>query len=263
MVNVLIAGESYLPECTVVTQLIKLYAISKTDSDPRFRAFMGEGDDLAKNFRDMIDVSLRRLPHDAVLKDPYLTLNLKDWRDLFKEDRMIVVVRDPRDVVSSMLTVLRKERAKANVAEAVDFIAPFYSEIEKIRRTAMPNLLFVRYEDLVGRAPDAMKKLSDFVGRDLNVSGEESSVDSPYLKDTSNPYHSKLYGRPVTDERIGAYADTLTEGELKVVQDKLADALDAWYADRVGKQFHKSRLQRLGAKTSRELARLRRRMVRS
>ena len=263
MVNVLIAGEAYLPECTIVTQLIKLYAISKTDSDPRFRAFMGEGDSLTQNFRDLIDVSLRGLPDDAVLKDPYLTLHLKEWRDLFRDDRMIVVVRDPRDVVGSMLTVLRKEKPRANVAEAVDFIAPFYSEIDKVRRTAMPNLLFFRYEDLVGRAPDEVRKLGEFVGRDLSVSEEDFSRRQSLSQRYVQPLPLEFYGRPVTDERIGAYADVLTDAEIKVVADRFADALDTWYADRVGNEFRRSRLQRLHAKTSRELARFKRRMARN
>jgi hypothetical protein len=260
MLNLMISGDAYLPECTIVTQLIKLYAISKNAKDSRFRVFMGDGPDLTRNFRDLVAVSLRSVPRDAVLKDPYLTMHLREWRDLFQDERMIVMLRDPRDVVSSMLVVLRKTERRAKVEEAVDFIAPFYAEIEKVHRRPIADILFVRYEDIVAHAPAEMSKLSQFVGRELRASPSGASLKRADFMDASNPYHSDLSGRAVTDERIGAYATTMTEEEVKLVGDRFADTLDLWYRDRVGTKFRRSGVRRLAPKVTRELARLAKRL---
>ena len=124
MLNFMLAGRRYLPECTIITRFIDLYALCKNESDPRYKTFMGEGAALKRDFENIINTSLRDTPKDAVLKDPYLCLYFQEWRDLFPNEPMIVIIRNPLDAVTSMLGVLRRTNANAEVTRAIDPKAP-------------------------------------------------------------------------------------------------------------------------------------------
>ena len=131
MLNLMISGDKYLPECTIITEFLRLYSLCKNDPDPRYKTFMGGDGVLEKTFAEILKFAMRGVAKDAVLKDPNLCLYLPEWQEFFPQDRMVIIIRDPRDAVGSMLAVLRRTNADATVRQAIDVVAPHFFQIEK------------------------------------------------------------------------------------------------------------------------------------
>lgn len=212
MLNIIVSGQEYLHECTIVTEFIRLYSICRNDPDPRYKVYMGSGHELMSNFREILKTSLRRLADTAVLKDPNLCLYLREWQEFFPRDRMIVAIRDPRDVVASMLAVLRKSKPLAEVHQAIGVVAPHFFEIEKVAES-IENLLVVRYEDIVSKEEDTLNVLREFTGRELTfVPGLEDRFDQ------QNPFHTELFGCELSKKQIGSFRYRLTKDEIETVE---------------------------------------------
>src|SRR5579871_6045341 len=171
MMNLILSGPDYAPECTIVTEFIRLYSICKNDPDPRYQMYMGSGAVLRSSFVETLKIATRQLPDTAVLKDPNICLYTNEWRDLFPQDRMVVVIRDPRDVVSSMLTVLRRKNPNADVSSAIEAVAPHFFQIEKCA-VGVRDIFVIRYEDVVLGAKQALTALTSFVGHELALTYE-------------------------------------------------------------------------------------------
>ncbi len=225
MLNVMLSGDGYLPECSIITEFVKLYHTCKYDNDQRYKTFLGENNQLKENFSAILNISLKETPKYAVLKDPNLCLYLDDWRELFPDDRMVMIVRDPRDVVGSMLQVLRRTKPRASVRKAMRAVAPHLLAIGRASQTD-DKLLIVRYEDVVAQKHETISLLSKFTGIDLAQRRE-----SAYQFDNANPFYSELYGKRVTDERVGAYAAQLSTAEECAVLYRFSDFLDRYFPD--------------------------------
>lgn len=220
MLNLMLSGRSYLPECTALTEFIRLYSLWKSDSDPRYKTFMGECKALTCSFSDIMSVCLRRMPNTAILKDPNLCLYIREWGELFPDDRMVIIIRDPRDVVSSMLTVLRKTNPSADVNQAIDVVAPHFFQIEKDVEAAN-NILVVRYEDVALGRQDVLNSVKSFTGVTLS-----SNYESAYEFDRDDSFITGLFGKPVSDERIGVHKALLNESELNRVYEIFCGIID-------------------------------------
>jgi len=123
-------------------------------------------------------------------------------------------------------------------------------------------VLVVRYEDLVTRAAKPVEKLRQFPGRELQGLSDSRPIDTPYLPGQSDPFYSPLYGRPLTDRRIGVHRDLLTRYELDVVSEAFGDVVERRFKDFVGEHNCKRRLGLPAFKLNRELTRLGKNLVR-
>lgn len=227
MLNFIVAGDEYLPECTIITELVRLYSVCMNDDDQRFKTFMGEGDELKKKFSAILRTALSGIPENAVLKDPNICLYLSAWRELFPADRMIIIIRDPRDTVSSMLQVLRKTNQKATVRQAIEVVAPHYFEVDRAAlRTE--KLIMVRYEDVSSLDTGTMRLLSEFVNRQLSTAREIT-----YNFNSNDPFYSPLYGKPVVNEQVGSYKTRLTQAETREIMDVFSGIISRFFADRL------------------------------
>lgn len=225
MLNFAIAGDRYLPECTIITEFVRLYSVCVNDTDRRFKAFFGERAAAKEKFSAILKTALSGTPDDAVLKDPNLCLYLNEWRELFPNDRAVIIIRDPRDVVSSMLQVLRKTNPGAKVRQAIDAVAPHFFEIDRADLQT-DKILTVRYEDIVSSKRGTINVLSGFLGRPLSTMHQSS-----YKFDQSDPFFSNLYGKPVVSERIGCYKTQLTQVELREVVNVYSGIISRYFPD--------------------------------
>ena len=226
MLNVIMSGQNYFPECTIVTEFLRLYSVCKNDPDPRYKVYMGSGHELKSNFAEILNSSVRRLADTIILKDPNLCLYIPEWQEFFPRDRMVLTIRDPRDVVASMLAVLRKTNPRADVRQAIDIVAPHFFEIEKVAG-GIDNLLVVRYEDIVRKRGNTLDLLRTFTERELNL-----MPDLEDRFDKQNPFHTDLFGRTLSEERIGAFREALTEDEIETVWSIFCGIIDRRFRSR-------------------------------
>ena len=174
--------------------------------------------------------------HHLVLKEPHLTLYFPELAELLPQARFLVIVRDPRDAVASMVRV--GERLRASGADDIftrmfslrDMGAlgrhylSFYEPVLRAAGDAVlaGRLLIVRYEDLVNDPGHTLAEAGRFAGVDVSAldltQGDDSEAlearrDAPYKR----AWLTGLDARAVTDERIGASRKVLSEAEMRTL----------------------------------------------
>jgi hypothetical protein len=177
-----------------------------------------------------------------VLKDPEMTRFFPDLMSLLPEAHFVVMVRDPRDVVASLLAVGRKlldqqqggllaEAARTrNIRALCHHFKAFYAPVLACPDEVLwAQTLFVRYEDLVQDTEAILGNLSEFTG--LNLAGLNPYTDFNtghvhYADRKESPYFSALYGKGITDTRIGTFTEVLTDAEVQAVESVCREFLD-------------------------------------
>lgn len=119
--------------------------------------------------------------------------------------QILLVLRDPRDVLVSHyfstryshpvlnpeFYVLKEKAEKLSIDEYVLFIAPDF--LERYRRyramISKPNVLFLRYEDLVADPKKFEERLQEFTGLSLNPGEIVSPAD--FVQEQENPFAHK------------------------------------------------------------------------
>lgn len=134
------------------------------------------------------------------------------WPDL----RVLLVVRDPRAVVASNLAVpfgmsrpgLLAERWRADQRLVVE-----------AERSLGPRALRLRYEDVVADPDGARRRIADHlgVGHDIDPSGGARYVAWETWKSRVD--------EPVTDVRVDAWREVLTERDVALVERICADSM--------------------------------------
>jgi len=165
-----------------------------------------------------------------VLKDPMLTRLVPLVYELVPTAHLLVMVRDPRDMVASLLEVerrshtqgqqLRIEGAEARARE----IGGAYAGILNCRTPGFADrVLFVRYEDLVRNPRETIDRIGQQTGASLDMvdPGHPAprtryELHSPQAR--KSPWYNALCGKPITDVRIGVGQETLDRAQLASVE---------------------------------------------
>ena len=167
----------------------------------------------------------------AALKSILLAENMHVLHDLMPNARFLVIVRDPRDIASSMIRVGERQ-------DALGIFSQFPRDIEvlaKIIMAAYQVILskeftgkefkslsqvtkVIRYEDLVADATGIVNQLGEWLGIDIpesEVAPFASSLRNFDSKESRNDaFYSENWGKAVTRQTIGNYQDTLSAEEL-------------------------------------------------
>ena len=225
----------FLPECSLITEQIDLYKRMLSYESTRFQAYFSNRENLLGFYRDNVARLLDQVARfsqksDAktlVIKDPLLCLYFEHIKDIFPPHKLVVIVRDPRDVLASMKNVFARKGQKWKVRASASELLTYFSLIEDYQRRADKDCIFVRYEDLVA---GKTTKLQDFLQKKIdNVA--VSQIDVSTLKkqiDSSDPYYSELYLQPTTKEKIGSYAKILSTVEIAYIEDVFAGEMEHW-----------------------------------
>jgi len=167
-----------------------------------------------------------------VLREPHLTLFFPELAELIADCRFLCVVRDPRDIVASMIEVGARLAAGesrgdamtrlfasrdigAIAAHALSFYAPLLHANQPALRE---RTTFVRYEDLVQRPAEYLGHLRSLTGLalahyDPARPADTGVVDYANRRPYEQAWNSNLYGQRVEDSRVGHHAEVLTAAE--------------------------------------------------
>jgi hypothetical protein len=250
LVYSLIAGESFLPECTFVSTLTKVFdEIYKYGDEERFGYYGHTLANLVEIFKkpiyDFLYTAVLKVGRVStnrfIYKDPMLTLYL-DYFPLFFNDsyKVVFCVRDPRDAVTSMFNVLRKKNNEddtdAVFEEAMNFLFPFYRTIYQLDEALVnidrDKLIFIKYEDLVSGDNETVQGLENFLGMTINLQGVDG-VMKDRLDETS-PFYSENYGKPITTHPVGRYKDSLTSDQIIRIEHVFSYYMDRLKYKRIG-----------------------------
>lgn len=225
----------FMPECSLVTQQVELYHRTLRYCDPqRFAAYFGDREFLLAYFRAniarLIDrAAMLNQTGDArilVIKDPCLSLYLEDLGDLLPPHRLIVLVRNPLDVVASMKTVAGRRKERWRPAAVAGGLLQYYLRIGQHASRAGRDCLLLRYEDVVTGDRQALR---DFLG-DIRLADHVATDTTAVAArlDSRDPFFSEHYLRPTTSERIGAYRKTLSLSEIVRIETMYSGIMRDW-----------------------------------
>ncbi|WP_457651486.1 sulfotransferase [Rhodocaloribacter sp.] len=233
------------PEAHYLRCLIASYRLAKNSLTHQIPQFFDDADDFRTFNAGIIErfvTRTRRRFSDArhlVLKDPEMTKSFPDLFELMPAARFICMVRDPRDVVASLLRVGEKMLAKGrndfvaaatrarDVGRLCRYFTGFYAPLWPERDERFwERTLFVRYEDLVTNPEGVLEDVQAFTGLDLAHVTQSDDFDTgtvDYSARTDSPWFSKLYGKGISGARIGVYDGALSSEEIALVEHLCAD----------------------------------------
>ncbi|HBI44217.1 MAG TPA: hypothetical protein DDY78_15395 [Planctomycetales bacterium] len=154
-------------------------------------------------------------------KTPEHTGLLPSVRRLYPEAKILVLYRDGRDVASSLT---RMPWMSPNLY--VNFIVWLYynSIVQEERRAERPNTYFARYEDIVADPKKEFKRILHFLGADYEPAVAAGHGNREGVPEREMAWKSRAL-QPITNERIGAFRQELTNGEIEILERLGRDAL--------------------------------------
>lgn len=171
-----------------------------------------------------------------VLREPHLTVLFPELAELLPKAKFLCIVRDPRDVLASMIKVgarLKDQGTETDIMSRLflsrDIPAlcrhylSFYGPALKAGSGALKQrLLLLRYEDLVGAPEAEVAKVREFTGIGLKnfdpgKNLETGRVDFSKLDKYRKAWTSPENSQKITDTRIGTYKEVLSEAECAAV----------------------------------------------
>jgi len=224
-----------MPECSLVTQQVELYHRTAHHCDPqRFAAYFGDREFLRAYCRDNIARLIDRaalLNHSEnartlILKDPCLCLYLEDLVEVLPTHRLIVLVRNPLDVIASMKAVTGRRKEKWRINSVARELLQYYLQINRHAARSDLGCLFLRYEDVVTGNRHALSGILEGIGLTDHVATDMDTIAAKL--DASDPFFSEHYLRATTSERIGAYRKTLSLFEIVLIETMYANIMRDW-----------------------------------
>jgi len=155
-----------------------------------------------------------------------------------------VCVRDPRDIVASMVDVGKKQEAmgrKNQYPRVIDHL------VKIVNSSYMPSLVntsdqfrknsfVVEYKSLIEDPRETIAFMEESTGLDLGgfepaENWKSSKVNIEKLKNEGAPFITEHWGRPITSASLGAYKEKLSPEEIIAIEDACRPLFDLFNFD--------------------------------
>ncbi len=179
-----------------------------------------------------------------ILKEPHLTMYWPHLYELVPDAWFLMMVRDPRDVIASMIRVGERQKeigqnylfTDRNILKLCEHFVAFYRpafevEDEGFRR----RLAVVPYEDVVNDPRTTLQQIADFTDIPFDTIDPGADPDTGVVQLDAisssrhfQPWSTEVNGKRLTPSRIGRYQEVLTPEETRQVEEYLADFFE-WF----------------------------------
>ena len=159
-----------------------------------------------------------------VQKAPVMTTLFSEINDLIPNSLFIVMLRDPRDAISSQIERIRKKplnRINKNVGAYLHDYVGRYAKLIQFKHLFSDNLLFIKYENLIFDSKSIMQKLRKFTSLKLEIDPTEQEWE--YRRPETEDGHTSLDGKPLSSQSIGNYKNILNAEQLQYIESKRGD----------------------------------------
>ena len=160
-------------------------------------------------------------------KTPGHLLFLPHMYRLFPEARIIVTLRDPRDILLSYDDRWgHGQRNTKFLMEASAVVRHYFEHLRTIAAYPSEQICRVRYESLVSCPKDVLTSLCSF----LDVEFEPGMLEfyrSHQIAGRDGPdrEHHRLLSRPVTSERVGRYKAAFSATQIQLIEEFFGEHL--------------------------------------
>ena len=240
----------YVYEVSYLRLLASNYREGRTGFVQNFSAYFGD----LQSFRDFnsgvvhafLEHARNQLGGAAhlILKEPHLTLYWPFLFELVPEAWYLMVVRDPRDAIASMVRVGEKQKVlgqhylfverdiAAMCRHFLSFYEPSFSSSDDRFKQ---RLGVIHYEELMTDPLRMLRDISKYTGLPFDQIDPSIPPDPGlYRKDDGEngnmflPWVTDVTGAKVTRSRIGNYRDVLTSAEVDIVERECSEFID-WF----------------------------------
>lgn len=159
---------------------------------------------------------------------------------LFPEARILLTIRDPRDVVLSYDDWWgRGRRDTEYLMQASAQVRHYLQHLLRPVPYAREQLLTVRYEELVSRPEKVTRSICEFLGVPFEPAMLEFYRCAPSgHQNAGDGDHHKLLRQPVTSGRVGRYRIEFSPAQIELIEQFLGDdlRLHGYLADSDGRR---------------------------
>ena len=236
----------YISESWFLYDLFTLYKWNLTRYDVRNKDQFGD----VNNFKTLIYNNIRNYfsivsakyndPQVLFFKHPEITQHFSELSDEFSQMKFIVIVRDPRDVISSMMEVAKKHEKEnivspqtrlRSVAEYCASYIRYYSVLKDAVKLKS-RMILIKYEDFMADPKSSLERVTNLTGAkfDLSVASKFSANKTDSLNfdkelrladPISAAFWSDLYTQSLSTERIGAHKKNLKKDQISIIEKTL------------------------------------------
>lgn len=222
-------------ECQYLTEQLSRYATWSQQNERALSDFFKDKDEFRDYTRNLVIDFLNRThknqykPDFLVLKHPEITPYMPLLARFLPTAKFVVSVRDPRDVVASMLTVAGKQikqgrtsnmvQAGRDVRKLTNLFLSFYHGLSKIPREAPPRLQYVKYEDVALNTNALLPQLSHYTGLDLRSYDPNAKWKYTRPRDENKVFDTKIRGKALSSSSIGNYKSQLSDAEKVEIEE--------------------------------------------
>lgn len=238
-----------LAEASHLRELITAYRNALADFDHDTCDYFETREDLRNFHSHIINLFLNHTRNrygnieQLVLKEPHLTQFFPELFDLVPHAKFVLIARDPRDIISSMIKVgermAKQEQAhffqERNIEHLCQLVLSFYLPSLNCQNPAFKNnMLAIRYEDLINNTKDIKNRLQQFTGLPFDFANDENP-DASKARDIGEalpryqPWITDNNDKPINDSSIGRYHKVLSEEEIEQINHLLKDFMSLFH----------------------------------
>jgi hypothetical protein len=251
----------YLYEASFLRMQVACYADAKASFSNNHASYFGDMLQL-RNFQAGVVSAF--LDHTTrihgncehlILKEPHLTMYWPDLYELVPDVWFLMMIRDPRDVIASMIQVGERQKqlgqdymfTDRNIRRLCEHFVAFYRpSFEVTDADFRDRLAVLHYENVVNDPRTALEQIAGFTGIsfdsvDPGESPDHGMVDQDVISGSRHfqPWATEVNGKQITPSRIGRYQEVLTQEETRLVEEYCADYFE-WFG--YSRQAHESTL---------------------
>lgn len=240
----------YVYEASYLRLLVNVYAEASHGFVTNHSSYFGDRNGLKMFNAGVVNAFLQNTAlklgncQHLILKEPHLTMLWPELYELVPDAYFMMMVRDPRDAIASMVQVGQRQKdlgqnyffANRNIPQLCDHFLSFYTPSFSVEEEGFrKRLAIIHYEELATDPAQLMKEVAEFTGLPFDrirtdEQPDHGHVESEHTTTDQNfsAWVTEVSGQKLSRSRVGNFASVLTAEEVAVVEDRCADFFD-WF----------------------------------
>lgn len=244
----------YLYEASFLRMQVACYADAKASFDNNHASYFGQVQHLRNFQAGVVSAFLSQTAclhgecEHLILKEPHLTMYWPHLYELVPDAWFLMMIRDPRDVIASMISVGERQKklgqnylfTERDILRLCEHFVSFYRPAFEVSDAGFRSrLAVVHYENVVRDPKTALQEIAGFTeipfdSIDPNAAPDTGIVKQDVISASQHfqPWSTEVNGKRVTPSRIGRHQEVLTAEEIRQVEEYCADFFEWFGYDR-------------------------------